>query len=403
MFTVRGVTRVFPSRPEPVHALRGVDLDVEEGSLTAVLGASGCGKTTLLRILAGFDKPDAGTAHLGGTLVAGGGTFVRPEKRSVGIVAQEGALFPHLDVAANVAYGLPGGIGAAINPVKRRERRERVAEMLELVGLPGYAERRPDELSGGQQQRVALARALAPEPSVILLDEPFSALDAALRVELREEVRDLLRSIDATAVLVTHDQSEALSLADHVAMMRDGKVVQSGSPWDVYSSPVDPQAAAFLGESVEIPCRLSNCGVAPDGELTCTHDDMVHVDCPLGALQVRRSAVFDGAGGGPADQQPQLQQPQPPPPQQQRANKLVLRPEELVLADDGAPARVCATSFFGHDGLVRLRLDDGTALMVRLDGKDIPEVGDDVHVRVAGQDPAIPRRSLFADDTHRIA
>lgn len=371
MFRVREVTRVFPARPEPVHALRGVDLDVHEGSLTAVLGASGCGKTTLLRILAGFDRPDSGEVRLGERQVAGPGVFIRPERRSVGIVAQEGALFPHLDVAANVAYGLPGSWRSVLSTARRRRRRERVEEILELVGLPGYGNRRPDELSGGQQQRIALARALAPAPSVVLLDEPFSALDAALRVELREEVRDLLRSIGATAVLVTHDQSEALSLADHVALMRDGKVVQGGSPWEVYSRPVDAEAAAFLGEAVEIPCRVrsgargagSTAAADPAhsaGAAGADSSELVAVDCPLGALHVRRSAIFTGDG----------------------SSTLVLRPEQLMLADAGAPARVSGTSFFGHDGLVRLHLHDGAPLLVRLDGKDIPPVGAEVFVRV---------------------
>ena len=351
MFRVRDVTRVFPAKRGDVHALRGVDLDVAEGSLTAVLGASGCGKTTLLRILAGFDRPDSGEVWLDGRLVAGPGVYVKPEHRSVGIVAQEGSLFPHLDVAANIAYGLPGGWHRFWSPAQRAERKSRVEEMLDLVGLPGYGHRRPEELSGGQQQRVALARALAPAPSVVLLDEPFSALDAALRVELREEVRDLLRSIGATAVLVTHDQSEALSLADHVAMMRDGRVVQAGSPSEVYLTPVDPMAASFLGEAIELPCNV----------LSESSPDLAKVNCALGAVSVQRSAVFGQAG----------------------ACTLVLRPEQLELAPDGAPARVSSTSFFGHDGLARLQLADGTPLIIRLDGVDMPDVGADVHVRLS--------------------
>lgn len=337
------MTRVFAARPAPVQALRGVDLDITPGAFTAILGASGCGKTTLLRLLAGFDRPSSGEIFLDGRMVAGPGVFLRPEQRRVGVVAQEGALFPHLDVAANVAYGLPGGLRG------RRARRERVGQMLELVGLPGHDRRRPDELSGGQQQRVALARALAPEPAVLLLDEPFSALDAALRVELREEVKDVLRRIDATTILVTHDQSEALSLADEVVMMREGRIVQSGSPWQVYANPVDRSAASFLGESVELPCRI--CGA--DGEL-------LRVDCALGTLDVQRSAIFDEGG----------------------ANLLVLRPEQLVLGQGGIPATVARTSFFGHDGLVRVELTDGTPLLVRLDGREMPAVGSRVTVRL---------------------
>ncbi|WP_084638213.1 ABC transporter ATP-binding protein [Gordonia shandongensis] len=345
MFEIRGVTRVFPARPEPVRALRGVDLNVVRGGLTAVLGASGCGKTTLLRILAGFDRPDGGVVRLDGAVVAGPGVFVRPEKRSVGIVAQEGALFPHLSVAANIGYGLPGGGRPSLRPAERRRRTDRVEQMLELVGLPGYGRRRPAELSGGQQQRVALARALAPAPSVVLLDEPFSALDAALRVELREEVRDLLARIDTTAVLVTHDQDEALSLADHIALMRDGRVVQEGTPQAVYRAPADREAAAFLGDSVDLPCTVVD---ADDHGRTRVH-------CVLGTLTVATSSV-DG-------------------------DTVMLRPEQLEIADSGVPATVCATRFFGHDGLVRLRLDDGTPLRLRAAGDALPSVDATVRVR----------------------
>ena len=344
MFQIHGVTRTFPSRPEPMHALRGVDLDVVDGGLTAILGASGCGKTTLLRILAGFDRPDSGRVILDGRTVAGPGVFVKPEKRSVGIVAQEGALFPHLSVAANIAYGLPSTPLTAMRAAERRARAERVDEMLELVGLPGYGDRRPAQLSGGQQQRIALARALAPAPAVILLDEPFSALDAALRVDLREEVRDLLRGIATTAVLVTHDQNEALSLADHVALMRDGRVVQAGTPQEVYAHPADPAAAAFLGESVEVLCT-----VISDVDGTST------VDCPLGTLRVPSESVH--------------------------GSTLVLRPEQIELSDSGTHATVAVTRFFGHDGLVQLRLDDGTPLRLRIAGRDLPEVDASVCVR----------------------
>ena len=348
MFQIRGVTRTFPSRPEPVQALRGIDLDIVDGGLTAILGASGCGKTTLLRILAGFDRPDAGEVRLHDRLVAGPGVFVKPEKRSVGIVAQEGALFPHLTVAANIAYGLPDTPLTALRPPERRARAERVEEMLELVGLPGYAGRRPAELSGGQQQRVALARALAPAPAVILLDEPFSALDAALRVDLREEVRDLLRRIATTAVLVTHDQNEALSLADHVALMRNGRVVQAGTPQEVYARPADPAAAAFLGDSMEVPCT-----VVSEADGMCT------VTCPLGTLDVPVERVH--------------------------GSTLVLRPEQLEIADVGAPAVVAVTRFFGHDGLVQLRLEDGTPLRLRVAGRELPEIDAAVHVRAVAR------------------
>ena len=216
--TIRGLAKAFDATP----VLTGVDLDVPAESLTAVLGPSGCGKTTLLRLVAGFLRPDAGTIAFGEEVVAGPGRFVTPQRRRVGYVPQEGALFPHLDVAGNIAFGLPG---------RARRSRDRLAELLDLVGLDArLAGQYPHELSGGQQQRVALARALAPRPSVVLLDEPFSSLDAGLRESTGRAVAEVLRSARATAVLVTHDQGEALSLADQVAVMRAGRFLQVASP-----------------------------------------------------------------------------------------------------------------------------------------------------------------------------
>ena len=239
-----GLVRTYPGRP-PVDALRGVDLTVAEGALVAVLGPSGCGKTTLLRAIAGLDRPDRGTIELGDLMVDGPSTHVAPEKRRIGLVPQEGALFPHLDVAANLAFGL--------RDRPRSDRARRVGELLELIGLPGYEHRRPHELSGGQQQRVALGRALAPEPVAVLLDEPFSALDAGLRERLRDEISATLRAAGTTAVLVTHDQTEALTMADRVAVMREGRIVQVGTAPEVYHRPDDLWIARFLGEVVELP------------------------------------------------------------------------------------------------------------------------------------------------------
>src|SRR5690606_34028059 len=232
---LRGLTKRFGA----VTALAGADLTVPAGTLTAVLGPSGCGKTTLLRCLAGFERLDDGEILVDGRVVAGPGKHTRPERRHVVTVPQEGALFPHLSVRDNVAFGLT-----------RDERRSgRAEEVLGLVGLAGYGDRMPHHLSGGQQQRVAVARALAPRPSVILLDEPFSALDAGLRADLRRDVRAALRADKATGILVTHDQNEALSVADQVAVMRDGRVLQSGPAVEVYRRPVDPWVAAFVGEA----------------------------------------------------------------------------------------------------------------------------------------------------------
>ncbi|MFN2497394.1 MAG: ABC transporter ATP-binding protein, partial [Pseudonocardiaceae bacterium] len=244
---VRGVVKSFGA----TTVLRGVDLSVPKGALAAVLGPSGCGKTTLLRVVAGFDRADAGEVVIGGRLVSGPGVAVPPERRRVGMVPQEGALFPHLSVAGNVGFGLP-----------RRQRTSRVAEMLDLVGLGGYGARMPHELSGGQQQRVALARALAPGPALVLLDEPFSALDTGLRAALREDVRRALHATGATAVLVTHDQQEALSTADLVAVLQAGTIVQAGPPAELYQAPRDLDVATFLGEAVLLDAVLRGADVA---------------------------------------------------------------------------------------------------------------------------------------------
>ena len=329
--TVSGVTKAYGSTP----VLTGVDLHVPARSLTAVLGPSGCGKTTLLRLVAGFDDPDSGTITLGSEVVAGAGRATPPQRRRVGYVPQEGALFPHLSVAANVTFGLP------------RRSRSGAGELLELVGLPAdLATRHPHELSGGQQQRVALARALAPKPSIVLLDEPFSSLDAGLRESTRRAVAEALVAAGATAVLVTHDQAEALSMADQVAVMREGRLVQLDAPETVYRSPSDAGVAGFVGEAVLLPASVS-AGRAI---------------CELGSLAVR------GAIDGPA--------------------RILLRPEQLVLcADgDGVPARVRDVSYFGHDAAVRLELlPGGTEVLARVAGHERPEPGALVRLVVAGE------------------
>ena len=243
--TVRSVTKSFGQ----TRVLRGVDLDVPAGSVTAVVGPSGCGKTTLLRLIAGFDRPDSGTISLAGRPVGGPGVFVPAEARGLGYVAQEGALFPHLTVARNITFGLP-----------RRRRRDWgiVRELLELVSLDAaLAGRFPHQLSGGQQQRVALARTLAPGPGLVLLDEPFSALDTGLRAETRAAVAAALSAAGVSALLVTHDQAEALSFADQVAVMFDGRFAQVDSPRQVYQSPATQQTAVFLGDTCLLPADLT--------------------------------------------------------------------------------------------------------------------------------------------------
>ena len=350
MLTVSGVEKSFAVRRGVVHALAGVELTAEAGQLTAILGASGSGKTTLLRVIAGFERPDAGEVRLDGRLLSGDGVFVRPEQRGIGVVPQDGALFPHLDVAGNIGYGLGTGLRAR---AWRARRKDRVAELLELVGMPGYQRRRVDELSGGQQQRVALARALAPQPAVVLLDEPFSAIDASLRAELGVEVRELLGSLAVTAVLVTHDQEEALSLAARVAVMRDGRVVQVGTPTEIYQHPCDADTARFVGEAVVLP-----------GTVIDNADGSYLVDSVLG--RVHAVGATDLAIGN--------------------ACELVIRPHHFVLGDDGVPARVVTTRYFGHEVVMRLRLGvdgNGPDIRVRSAGGG-PGPDELVHVRVEG-------------------
>lgn len=219
-------------------ALAEVSLAVPSGSITAVLGPSGCGKTTLLRAVAGLEPIAAGAITISGRRVAGAGAGVPPEDRNVGLVPQDGALFPHLTVRGNIGFGLRG----------RSNRAARVDEMIDLVGLHDLADRRPAQLSGGQRQRVALARALAPAPALIGMDEPFSALDSGLRTRLRVEVGHLLRLSDSTVLLVTHDPAEALALADQVVVLLDGRVHQVGTPEDVYGAPVDVRVGEIFGE-----------------------------------------------------------------------------------------------------------------------------------------------------------
>jgi iron(III) transport system ATP-binding protein len=239
-----GITKTFGTET----AVDDVSLTVYEGELLTLLGPSGCGKTTTLHLLAGLERPSSGTVTIAGDCVAGGKTFVNPENRDVGLVFQDYALFPHMTVAENVAFGL--------TDVEARERDRRVGELLELVGLSRHRDRRPTQLSGGQQQRVALARSLAPEPEVLLLDEPFSNLDIRLRVQMREEVRRILKEAGVTAVSVTHDQEEALSISDRVAIMNDGRLEQVGGPGGVFENPESRFVASFLGRASFLSARV---------------------------------------------------------------------------------------------------------------------------------------------------
>jgi iron(III) transport system ATP-binding protein len=310
--------------------LRGVSFDAPEGSVTAVLGPSGQGKTTLLRLIAGFERVDEGCIEIDGDLVGSTQAHVRPDRRGVGIVPQDGALFPHLTVAGNIGFGLPRG------------KETRVAEMTRLVGLEGIGDRRPSEISGGQQQRVALARALAPSPHLVLLDEPFSALDAGLRAGIRDEVIGILRQTGTTTLLVTHDQEEAMSIADHVVVLLNGVVAQQGSPTDIYESPASVEVARFIGDANLLSAQVSK-GIASHvlGSQPCDHDD------------------------GEAT--------------------ILVRPEQLAIAGDGRPGVVERRAYYGHDGTLGVRLMNGELVSVRVSVDDLAPVGASVGVVMRGR------------------
>jgi iron(III) transport system ATP-binding protein len=334
---------------EPV--LRGVNLSVPAGSLVAVLGLSGCGKTTLLRAIAGFERSQRGRIALGARTLDDGRTYVPPERRGIGYVPQEGALFPNLSVQANVAFGL-----------SRSERRtDVVKELLELVGLVPLARRFPHQLSGGEQQRVALARALARRPEVLLLDEPFSSLDASLRVTVREEVSALLRRQGATTMLVTHDQEEALSLADTVAVLRDGVIVQQGTPDELYSRPVDAGLASFLGEANLLEATF-------EGDTAQT---------VLGRLQ-----LHPDHGRAPGLKQGIVMV---------RAEQLHVRPGGE--SADGVPGTIESCRYYGHDALLHIRPREerpgAAALIARVNGEQALAAGTAVLVSAHGPVSAV--------------
>jgi iron(III) transport system ATP-binding protein len=328
-----GVTKRFGD----TVAVRDAHLCVEQGEVLALLGPSGCGKTTLLRLIAGFESPDAGTVQLSGVPVAGGG-WVPPERRRVGMVFQDYALFPHLTVAENVGFGLP-----------RRQRAERVPLLLTLVDLCGLGDRYPHQLSGGQQQRVALARALAPAPELVLLDEPWSNVDPRLRAELRDEVTRILRPLGVTVVLVTHDREEAFSLADRIALVREGTVAQEGTPEELYFAPASRWAAEFVGAGNVLPGTV--------------------------VADVVRTAVGDFPANGARGA---------------GAVEVLVRPELIELEPDPAGAgEVVTREFRGHDVFYRVRLDDLELLSHRPSTEIVP-LGSRVSIRLHdGQVPVL--------------
>ncbi len=342
--SVKGAHKAFGQRP----VLGGVDLEIEDGALVAILGPSGSGKTTLLRLVAGFERLDAGRIRLGTRLVDDATSYVPPEQRNIGYVPQEGALFPHLTAERNVAFGLG----------RRGRRDRRVAELFEMVGLSGLERRYPHQMSGGQQQRVALARALAIQPGVVLLDEPFDSLDAGLRASVRADVGEVLRRAGTTAVLVTHDQDEALSFADQVAVLREGEVVQVAAPEEIYTRPVDVGVAAFVGQANLLPA-LAGGGMARS---------------VIGPLRIQSGAHLEGPV------------------------TVVIRPEQVHLCAPGQPGLLAGVvtqqEYYGHDAVVHVRLTSGMEagsalgapdeLVVRTDGHEVPAVGEHVCLEVRG-------------------
>ncbi|KQV20412.1 sugar ABC transporter [Rhizobium sp. Root1203] len=337
LLTIAGIGKRYGH----VQALESISLDVAAGSRTAVVGPSGSGKTTLLRIIAGFEQPDVGRVTLDDELLADGPAAVPAHKRGIGIVSQEGALFPHLDVADNIGFGFQRGTP---------DRNKRIAELLDMVELDrNMLTRRPHQLSGGQQQRVALARALGRKPRLMLLDEPFSALDTGLRENMRKAVARVLQAAGITTILVTHDQAEALSFADQVAVLREGRLIQAGSPQSLYLHPQDRETALFLGDAVMLPAIIKN-GFA---------------DCALG-----RVAVDSGHQG---------------------KVEIMLRPEQIrVVTDDSEPkygGRVVEVEFGGATCTVAVSLE-GVALppiLIKTSSVALPERGDRVRLDIAGK------------------
>jgi iron(III) transport system ATP-binding protein len=341
---LRGLTKRYGN----VTALSGVDLTIQRGTRTAVVGPSGSGKSTLLRLIAGFERPDDGEIILDGVLISDKRVGVPPHRRNIGLVMQDGVLFPHLTVIKNIAFAFDRATP---------DKKEQALALMDTVELHrSMAERRPHELSGGQQQRVALARALARRPRLMLLDEPFSALDAGLREQMRKVAADILSAAGVTTILVTHDQSEAMSFADLVVILRDGRLRQAGAPHEVYLSPVDRETAEFLGQAIVLDAVLAN-GVA---------------SCSLGHVKVDRE------GDGRAS--------------------IMLRPEQVVLRAADGPAvngvtlpigRILAADFAGPVASVTLALEGAESgpptIAFKTPAPGLPPIGARVSIDVVGK------------------
>ncbi|MBN8558867.1 MAG: ABC transporter ATP-binding protein [Burkholderiales bacterium] len=331
----------YPGAAQP--AVHGATLTLRAGDIGVLIGPSGCGKTTLLRAVAGLERVSAGSIRLGDELVSSARVHVAPERRRVGMVFQDYALFPHLDVAHNVAFGIRQRPAA--------ERAARVAEVLALVDLAGAQGRFPHELSGGRQQRVALARAMAPAPRLLLLDEPFSNLDVDLRERLAHELRGILKAAGATALFVTHDQLEAFAIGDQIGVMHEGRLHQWDDAYSLYHRPATRFVADFIGHGVFVPARIVACG------------DGARLDTPLGPLEHLTDCPLPGA-------------------YPQGRCDLLLRADDIV-HDDGAPvqARIVRKAFRGSEFLYTLRLASGETLLAHVPSHHNHRVGEWIGIR----------------------
>ena len=333
---VEAVTKQFTSKQSP--AVNQVSFELKQGELLGLLGPSGCGKTTLLRMIAGFEKPCEGKVELGGNIVSGDKHWVEPEKRKTGMVFQDYALFPHLNVAENIAFGLQT---KKPRPTKKQIK-ERVTEVLQLVGLAGFEKRYPHELSGGQQQRIALARALAPQPELILLDEPLSNLDVQVRERLRHEVRIILKSTNTAAIFVTHDQEEAMAIADKIGVMQDGKLMQIGTPEEIYTCPQCKFVAEFVTQANFLQATRN-------GNTWQTE---------LGAWQIDSPGTL-------------------------HQGELMFRQEDVILRpDDGGITVIREREFLGREYRYCLQTRSGKKLHARTDVKTLLPVGTTVKLEV---------------------
>jgi len=343
---VQNLTKRFVAAPHP--AVNNVSFALEDGEILALVGPSGCGKTTTLRLVAGLDRPDSGSITINGSLAASESRFLPPEKRGVGLVFQDHALFPHLTVFDNVAFGLHGCRATSRQGRKRDEIQTTVSDMLRLVGMDSLTKRYPHALSGGERQRVALARALAPRPVLVLMDEPFSSLDADMRLEMREQVRDILKAMQSTVVFVTHDQEEALFMGDRLAVFQRGQIEQIGAPEEIFHASATRFVAEFMGDSDFLPGLARLEGIETEIGLLPQTNSLPH------AAQV----------------------------------EVAVRADDIdFIPDESGNATIAARFFRGAFNVYRLRLDSGQILHAFKEHTQLLRVGARVRARVSAGHP----------------